>query len=131
MKINFYLFPVIFLFMLSLTGCAHWGYATIDKSVGSVQKTYEPTSPKNILLTSGEFSDRKYEVIGDISATVNKTSVFNCAPTKVMINDRLKEKAAAVGADAIIFVRYGEEGIGFWSWGSFEGKGRAIKFLAE
>ena len=33
------------------------------------------------------------------------------------------------GADAVIFVRYGTVGVSFMSWGSLNGKGRAIVFL--
>ena len=64
----------------------------------------------------------------DISVTVNKTTIFNADPTREMVNQRLRNKAAELGADAVIQVRYGTVGIGLMSWGSLDGKGRAIVF---
>lgn len=34
-----------------------------------------------------------------------------------------------MGADAVALVRYGDVGISMMSWGSLEGKGRAVKFV--
>ena len=72
--------------------------------------------------------DRRYASLGDVTVTVNKTTIFNADPTREMVNDKLREKAAELGADAVILVRYGSGGISLMSWGSLEGKGRAIKF---
>ena len=69
--------------------------------------------------------------LGDISVSVNKTTVFNADPTREQINSKLKEKAASLGADAVILVRYGKGGIGLMTWGHLEGKGRAIKFISD
>jgi len=86
------------------------------------------TDPANIIITESDITNRKYTSLGDVTATVNKTTVFNKSPTKENVNQSLKERAAELGADAVIFVRYGEGGISAWSWGSLEGKGRAVKF---
>jgi len=132
MRTRIYLFPVILIFLLSLSGCAAtWGSSSIDKPVGATQKTYEPTPMENIIITSDDITDRKYEVIGDIVATVNKTTIFHSNPTRELLNKKFKEEAAAVGADAVILVRYGEVGMSLMSYGSLEGKGRAIKFISE
>jgi hypothetical protein len=77
-------------------------------------------------LFEGDVSDRPYETLGDISVTVNKTTIFHPDPTRELVALRLKEEAAKLGADAVIHVRYGIVGIGFMSWGSLDGKGRAI-----
>lgn len=103
----------------------------MDKPEGSTLKTYAPTQPHSILITKEDITDRKYEVIGDITATVNKTTLFHPCPTEHSVNQKLKEKAAEIGADAVMLVRYGEVGVSFWSYGSLEGKGRAIKFISE
>ncbi|MDP2000572.1 MAG: hypothetical protein Q8K22_13420, partial [Rhodoferax sp.] len=60
--------------------------------------------------------------------TVNKTTVFHPEPTQELVNAQLREKGAELGADAVILVRYGKGGISFFSWGSLDGKGRAIKY---
>ena len=81
----------------------------------------------DLLVDPGSFQEQ-YTSLGDVSVTVNKTTVFNKDPTREMVNDKLKEKAAELGADAVILVRYGEGGVSLLSWGSLEGKGRAIKY---
>jgi uncharacterized protein YbjQ (UPF0145 family) len=63
-----------------------------------------------------------------VSVTVNKVTIFNADPTRDMVNQRLRNEAAKLGADAVIQVRYGTVGISPLSWGSLDGKGRAIVF---
>lgn len=118
---------VVFISFL-MAGCSTWSSSSIDAPNGGSIKTYTPRNISEVVITQNDFKDRPYEVLGDITATVNKTTVFNANPTKEMVNKKLQEKAASIGADAVILVRYGELGASLWSWGSLEGKGRAIKF---
>ena len=46
-----------------------------------------------------------------------------------MVNEKLQKEASELGADAVILIRYGDGGISLMSWGSLEGKGRAIKYI--
>jgi len=83
---------------------------------------------KDVLVTERDITDRKYRVLGDIDVTVNKTTIFHPDPTRELVNQKLQEEAAAIGADAVILVRYGTVGVSFFSWGSLDGKGRAVAF---
>lgn len=115
-----------------LSGCATWSTSNVDSSGADVKVTTEQSQKKNssdVLLTDGDMPGRKYASVGDVTVTVNKTTIFHPDPTREMVNEKLREKGAELGADAVIFVRYGNGGISFVSWGSLEGKGRAIKFL--
>ena len=127
----------ITLLATALSGCSTW--STSDVQVPNAAPSTEeepapslmkraPTSVDKVALFEGDVSDRAYETIGDISVTVNKTTIFHPDPTREMVTERLKEEAAKLGADAVIHVRYGTVGIGFVSWGSLDGKGRAIVF---
>ncbi|PLC53577.1 hypothetical protein CR155_12175 [Pollutimonas nitritireducens] len=118
----------IFAVVVSVSGCATWTTGNVAQNDRQRAVSHEKTPPASIVLTEGDITDRQYTSIGDISVTVNKTTVFHANPTKKLVNEKLKEKAAGLGADAVILVRYGEGGISFMSWGSLEGKGRAIKF---
>ncbi len=60
--------------------------------------------------------------------TVNKTTLFHPDPTPELVDQKLRDKAAELGADAVILVRYGTVGVSLISWGSLDGKGRAIIF---
>jgi uncharacterized protein YbjQ (UPF0145 family) len=76
----------------------------------------------------GDVTDKPYKSLGDVSVTVNKVTIFNADPTRDMVNQRLRAEAAKLGADAVIQVRYGTVGMSALSWGSLDGKGRAIGY---
>ena len=113
---------------ISLTGCATWSTSKVDGASTSQNAVTGQTNVNEILLTESDITDRKYERLGDLTVTVNKTTAFHADPTKEMVNDKLKAEAAKLGADAVIHVTYGNTGVSFFSWGSLEGKGRAIRF---
>ncbi|MGE4314270.1 MAG: hypothetical protein AB7E85_08390 [Pseudobdellovibrionaceae bacterium] len=114
--------------LFTLSGCATWSTSSVQQSTGQKQTQVAPTQVNDILVTDGDITNRSYESLGDITVTVNKTTIFNQDPTKADVDMALKEKAAKMGADAVIFARYGQGGISAFSWGSLEGKGRAIQF---
>lgn len=112
---------------LVLSGCASWSTGTVNQEAAD-GVVVTKTAPEKILISDADMPGRAYRSLGDITVNVNKTTVFNADPTPQMVNDALRAKASELGADAVILVRYGKGGISFMSWGSMEGKGRAIKF---
>ena len=115
-----------------LTGCATWSTSSVSNTSAATTVSAKPEVkklPAQVTITDTDVVDRKYESLGDISVTVNKTTAFHPNPTQELVNDKLREKAAEMGADAVVLVRYGSVGISLMSWGSLEGKGRAIKFV--
>ncbi|GKT23014.1 hypothetical protein AVHM3334_10270 [Acidovorax sp. SUPP3334] len=117
---------------LFLSGCATWSTISVDTNNADVKTATAATAkraPTDITLTDGDVVDRRYQSLGDVTVTVNKTTLFHPEPTRELVNEKLREKGAELGADAVILVRYGNGGISMMSWGSLEGKGRAIKFL--
>ena len=112
-----------------VAGCATWSTASVERAQAAQElRTVQPTQANKILVTRKDIKDRPYTVLGDITATVNKTTMFHADPTRVMVNEKLREEAAKLGADAVILIRYGKVGVSLWSYGSLEGKGRAVKF---
>jgi hypothetical protein len=120
--------------LLMLSACSgSWSTADVQRlgapSGDAGQTASLPrTDPAKIVITEGDIGDRPYEAIGDISVTVNKTSLLHPDPTKELVAQKLRAVASKIGADAVILVRYGTVGISFMTWGSLDGKGRAIKF---
>ena len=110
-----------------LQGCATWSYSTVEGGQGQAAVA-KPTNKASIQVMESDAS-RKYTSLGDITVTVNKTTVFHPTPTRALVDEALKEKAAELGADAVVLVRYGTPGISALSWGSLEGKGRAVKYV--
>lgn len=117
--------------MLFLSGCATWssGEATKDgKPVEIAVSGDNQKNPESVELIEGDIKDRKYTVLAELEVVVNKTTIFNADPTPEMAGKKLQEEAALLGADAVIQVRYGSAGVSVMSWGSLEGRGRAVKF---
>lgn len=98
---------------------------------GTPPKDARPAkSPDQVMLTEGDITDRPYQIIKDIDVTVSKPNVFADDPTQAQVAAELKKKAAEMGADAVIFVRYGALGMGLFNWGEIRGRGRAVMFTA-
>lgn len=117
------------LLLVAVSGCATWSHGSVDRNEQQTNAALKPTSPDKVQLFNNDLAGKRYSSLGDITVTVNKTTIFNADPTKEMVNQKLRERAAELGADAVILVRHGSGGVSFMSWGSLEGKGRAVKFL--
>lgn len=119
--------PLLFLILLS--GCA-----TYSSSKFISAESYETLIidkiiiPSEVIITSDDIK-QKYIVMGKIEVTVNKTTAFHPDPTKEIVDLALQEKAAAIGADAVIEVVYYGPRISFASWGTMEGVGTAVKYV--
>lgn len=112
---------------IMIGGCATWNTSEIV-NVRPATQALAKVEAKDVILLEGDITDRTYIVLGDIAVTVNKTTIFHPDPTKELVNLQLKEEAAKLGADAVTQIRYGTVGISMMSWGSLDGKGRAVKF---
>jgi hypothetical protein len=125
-------FGIGFLMML-LAACGTRSSGSIAPTTGigaapvPVARSAQPL-PAQIMVTNGDITERPYRSLGDVSATVAKWTIFDADPTREQVNQALQQKAAELGADAVILVRYGTVGIGVFTWGKLEGNGRAIAF---
>lgn len=118
---------------LLLSGCGTYSTSSVKPVAGDAPGAMAKLSaknPANILVTESDITDRPYRSLGDISVTVRKVTIFDSDPTKEKVADALREKAASMGADAVVLARYGTVGIGFTSWGVMDGNGRAVVFNA-
>jgi hypothetical protein len=121
--------------LLALAACGTRTESSVSPTPGetpgsnSAQSAVPPhKSPDQIILTEGDITDRPYRSLGDITVTVKKWTIFDKDPTRAMVAEALKGKAAQMGADAVVLARYGTVGIGFTSWGQMDGQGRAVVF---
>jgi ABC-type Fe3+-hydroxamate transport system substrate-binding protein len=117
-----------------LAGCGTRTSSSVSPTIGATTVTgTADTRPAakpadQIILTEGDITDRPYQSLGDIEVTVKKWTIFDSDPTREKVGAALKEKAAEMGADAVVLARYGTVGIGFASWGQMDGQGRAVVF---
>lgn len=119
--------------MLVLSGCSGtWSNTSVEPAPGSSGVQTAPAAvakdPSAIVVTKSDITDKPYSVIADIEVTVNKTTIFHPDPTPELVDVKLREEAAKLGADAVVLVRYGSVGMSLLSWGSLDGKGRAVAF---
>jgi hypothetical protein len=89
-----------------------------------------PRNPAEILLTEADLTGSRYQDLGAIRVRLSKNDMFGEDPTRAMVEQELREKAAEIGADAVAGIRYGELGVTITSWGSIAAEGRAVRFLA-
>lgn len=115
---------VLFSLVLWLSGCA----TTMDYSYYGSNPEFK-SDPRKIILTEGDITDRKYEVIANVEATSSKSNLFSPDPTREQVDYLLKRKASRLGADGIVKIRYGTVRLGLWSWGELDGSGTAVKFV--
>lgn len=117
---------------LALSACAATrSSSTVTKpeaAQAAVIEDRQPTDPAAIIITDDDITDRPYQMIGDVKVGVSKTTIFNEDPTPKHVDDKLRKRAAKLGADAVVLVRYGTVGVSLMSWGTLEGQGRAVYF---
>jgi uncharacterized protein YbjQ (UPF0145 family) len=89
--------------------------ATVNKGYGV------PVFPYDI-------TDRPYTVLGEVKAGIRKATVFSKAPDQGKVYRELWERAAKLGADAVVKAQYGDAHVTALSWGSVSATGVAVKF---
>ena len=115
---------------LSLAACGRYTLTSVEAPPGKALATELPLrrAPQQIIVTENDINDRPYTALGDVSVTVRKITLFDNDPTRADVSYALQQKAAKMGADAVVFARYGALGFGAVSPGELEGNGRAIIF---
>ncbi len=120
--------------LIAVSGCSGtWSNTNVEAAPGTSgvaanTATAVKKDPASIVVTKADITDKPYNVIADIEVTVNKTTIFHPDPTPELVDQKLREEAAELGADAVVLVRYGSVGMSLLSWGSLDGKGRAVAF---
>lgn len=122
--------PLALLLFATLAACA--GDPTSSAVTGDGARITRGTpaegrSPAVIPVMAGAPS-RPYRVLEDMTATARQITVFGKVPTNADVDADLRKRAAELNADAVINVRYGQQGVGMVSWSQISGTGQAIKY---
>ena len=116
-----------------LAGCATRSTSSVDNKALETPTTTAVSPGKTavsaIRITDADLVDTKYTSLGDITVNINKTTPFHPNSTPEIVNTKLQKKAYELGADAVILVRYGQGEITFFTLGSLEGKGHAVRYV--
>jgi uncharacterized protein YbjQ (UPF0145 family) len=117
---------------LLLADCGTRTSTSVQPTTGAIPEAAQVKLPAktlgDVVVTENDITDRPYSSLGDVSVKVSKWTIFDADPTRAQVAEALRVKAADMGADAVVLVRYGTVGMGFFSWGEMEGEGRAVVF---
>ncbi|GAA3966025.1 hypothetical protein GCM10022278_24910 [Allohahella marinimesophila] len=118
--------PVLVPLLLSLGLGACASTAPKDKySDSSIYKTH----PHFIRITDSDLQQRPYEVLGEVSATVQTSPSSDNQAMPGQLSERMKEQASMLGADAIIFARFDAVDANELTQHELAGHGSAIRFV--
>lgn len=110
----------------AVSGCGTTWYAPEDPT--PLRMSNVPRPAAHVIVREEDFPERAYSALGEVTATVTTAAPLTAAPTRDAVNQRLREEAAKLGADAVILVRYTAPEPGFFGAGTVTGRGRAIRF---
>ena len=84
--------------------------------------------PETVVISEVDL-DRPYTLVKDISVKTSSGVLFFLTPSKEAANVKLKDEAAKLGANAVIYVQY-KKVANDWkgTGGGLEAKGKAVKF---
>lgn len=122
------LVPAVICMTAALSGCGHRSTAQVAATSVATEAVVKKT-PNSVMVTENDITDKKYVSLGDITVSVSKNTLFDSDPNRDMVKAKLQDSAAKLGADAVVLARYGAVGITLFSYGSMEGKGRAVRFV--
>ena len=92
------------------------------QQVGNDDYTFED----NVLVTSADVPTCPYRFVQPVTANV--TEDYG-ADTRAKIFGKLRDKAKALGADAVVLVVKGKGHMTAWAWNRREYIGRAIRYI--
>tara|TARA_B100000686_G_C16383682_1_gene758817 strand:- start:331 stop:714 length:384 start_codon:yes stop_codon:yes gene_type:complete len=119
---NIFILSLLSIILVSCSPRATSNLQMLDKQI------YASTPPSAVIITEGDITDKKYNVIGKISVKLSKWTALSPDPTREDANNKLREEAAKKGANAVIFIRYSGPKITLTSWGVLEANGEAVRF---
>src|SRR5262249_2722100 len=116
----------------SLAATAAYAFVWTDAAFYPAQDYSPPAAagrnPGEIAILESGPANRPYRNSGRLAAMARAFNLLSSDPTREDVNEALRAKAAAMGADAVIGVRYRSEAAGFASRGLMIGEGEAISW---
>lgn len=112
---------------IALSGCTI-PFLSEKVSRAPIIEEIRRTPVEKIVISELDILDRPYALLGEVSAIHKSLIPFNSIATKEELNLKLREEAAKINADAIIFVSYKPLEKSWNSFGGMEAKGKAVRF---
>lgn len=96
--------------------------------VSGCASTFGQTASDRIQIVEGGTS-RKYKAIKQLSVSMKKGNPQYAYTDSNNVRWELQRQALNLGADAVVDVKYHDEPMGLFDWGSVSGTGLAVKYL--
>lgn len=123
----------ILLAALILAGCASdpARIAEGPRNVGAVAARSGSGRAAGPIPVTTAGTSRPHVVLENMTATARQITIFGKVPTNADVDSDLRKRAAELDADAVINVRYGQQGVGLVSWSQISGEGQAIRYTGR
>ncbi len=116
------------LMLVQVSGCATYRESDSVTVISPLAGRSGYAAARNVLLSENGWPERSWQSLGLIRVSVSKRSVFDADPTVAQVDRVLRERGMALGADAVVDIRY-TSGIGWATWGYLEARGTAVRFV--
>lgn len=110
---------------LALSACDTWDTTNIDRDLRKAP--VDQVQASQVVLTADAFDPARQTRLGDLKVTVNKTTAFHPNPTVELVEQKLREDAAKMGATKVVETKISDVQISAFSWGTRTGTGIAVK----
>lgn len=114
--------------MISIALALAFAFQNIDPPH---QPGYAEIHAMRVPVVAGDVTDRPYRVVGEVRTNVSKATLFSKDPSEQKVFEELWQRAARMGADAVVNAHYSEVVPGGWTSGRRKAYGQAVKFLSD
>ncbi len=112
---------------LFFSGCSIPFMGNTTDKAPTIEGSEKRTPASRIVVSEVDILDRPYTILGDVNASDSAMMPFSKID-KADVVIKLREVAAKMGADAVVFTRYTYHERTWKSGDSIEAKGKAVKF---
>ena len=116
---------------LGLSACTPGGnYAHVTSKFAAADVVSDElvTNQEDVRIIHGDYEEALYQRLGEIRVRLYRINPF-VPPREEDLDGALRGEAAKLGADAVIFVKYGKRTFAESKWISLDATGTAIRLL--
>ena len=125
---------VVLLPVLAIAGCAAdpGGSLAGPRNVGTIaSRAGGARMAASDIPVTAEGTTRPHTVLEVVTTTARQITVFGKVPTRADVDADLRKRAAELDADAVINVKYGNQGVGLVSWSQISAEGQASRYTGR
>lgn len=114
--------------LMACTPGGNYAHVTSKFAAADVVSDELVTSQEDVRIIHGDYGAALYQRLGEIRVRLYRINPF-VPPREADLDWALRTEAAKLGADAVIFVKYGNRTFAEAEWISLDATGTAVRFL--